>query len=421
MARNFANWLQGYIEYTKASESPTPFHFWTGVSTIAGALRRRVWIDERHFQWTPNFYIVLVGPPGVAAKSTSIRSGMKFLERLKIPFGPQSMTWQALTKSMEEAITGVKYIDRDGIEQRVVMSCLTIPVSELGTFLRMDDTSMIDVIVDLWDGQQTTWSHKTKSSGNIEIQNPWINLIACTTPSWLQNNFPEHMIGGGLMSRVLFVYGEKKRQFVAYPSDTVHPREHRELEERLFLDLTEIASLCGEYELTAAAKEWGRKWYIDHWNNRPIHMASDRYGGYIARKQTHIHKLAIVLAAAKRSKLLIEQADLEEAATLITSIEPDMQKVFQSVGVVDAARHMKEITSYVRAYGRIAVADLWKLVMNTIEYRAFQESIKSAIEGGLILGVRGPDGKPCLQLAARSIAPASEPASDAAPQSPGTS
>ena len=139
MGRHFANWLQGYIDYTKASESPTPFHFWTGVATIAGALRRRVWIDERHFQWTPNFYIVLVGPPGVAAKSTSIRSGMKFLERLKIPFGPQSMTWQALTKALEEAISGINYVDRDGLEQRVVMSCLTIPVSELGTFLRMDD------------------------------------------------------------------------------------------------------------------------------------------------------------------------------------------------------------------------------------------------------------------------------------------
>ena len=86
MPRNFPNWLQGYLEYTKASESPTPFHFWTGVSTIAGALRRRVWIDQRYFQWTPNFYIVLVGPAGVAAKSTSLRSGMKLLEKLKVSF-----------------------------------------------------------------------------------------------------------------------------------------------------------------------------------------------------------------------------------------------------------------------------------------------------------------------------------------------
>ena len=113
MSRHFSNWLQGYLDYTSASESPTPFHFWTGVATIAGALRRRVWIDMRYFQWAPNFYIVLVGPPGVAAKSTTIQSGMKLLERLKVPFGPSSMTWQALAKSLEESIQTVIQKTRD--------------------------------------------------------------------------------------------------------------------------------------------------------------------------------------------------------------------------------------------------------------------------------------------------------------------
>lgn len=405
MARNFSNWLQGYIEYTKASESPSAFHFWTGVSTIAGALQRHVWIDEQIYQWTPNFYIVLVGPPGVAAKSTSMRLGMKFLERLKVPFGPQSMTWQALAQSLEQAFSAIKYIDKNGVEQREVMSCLTIPVGELGTFLRMDDSSLLDFLVSLWDGQKETWTHKTKSSGNIEVQNPWINILGCTTPSWLQNHFPEHMIGGGLMSRVLFVYGEKKRQLVAYPSQVMRPQEHRDLEERLFLDLAEIASLKGEYELTNAARTWGTSWYADHWNNRPIHMASDRYGGYLARKQTHIHKLAIVLAAAKRSQLIIEEADLQEATQLITSIESDMQKVFQSVGVVDSARHRKEIISYVKAYGTIEVNVLWELMMNTIEFRSFQDAIKAAVEGSQLIAVRAPNGKPALQLAPRSFGP----------------
>src|SRR5574343_321589 len=72
MPRNYQNWLRAYVAFTADSESPDDFHFWTGVATIAGALRRRVWIDMRKFQWTPNFYIILVGPPGIATKSTSI-------------------------------------------------------------------------------------------------------------------------------------------------------------------------------------------------------------------------------------------------------------------------------------------------------------------------------------------------------------
>jgi hypothetical protein len=102
--RAYNNWIKAYVSHTRFSESPDAFHFWTGVATVAGALRRRVWIDERHFQWTPNFYIVLVGPPGVAAKSTSIRSGISLLERVPgVYLGPQSMTWQALTESLQNA------------------------------------------------------------------------------------------------------------------------------------------------------------------------------------------------------------------------------------------------------------------------------------------------------------------------------
>jgi len=127
MPRNFDNWLREYQIYTQHSEAPDLFHFWVGVSTIAGALRRRVWIDQRYFQWTPNFYIVFVAPAGIATKSTSIRIGLKLLEEIEgIKFGPQSLTWQALTKALKDAEMGVPY--EDGF---IPMSCITCAVSEL--------------------------------------------------------------------------------------------------------------------------------------------------------------------------------------------------------------------------------------------------------------------------------------------------
>ena len=99
--RKLKHWLKAYMNFTRASESPDAFHFWTGVGTIAGALRRRVWLDMRHFQWTPNFYILLVGPPGVANKSTTVRIGSSLLSQVDgIHFGHQSMTWQSLTQTI---------------------------------------------------------------------------------------------------------------------------------------------------------------------------------------------------------------------------------------------------------------------------------------------------------------------------------
>lgn len=385
MPRHFTNWLTAYMEHTKNSESPDAFHFWTGVSTIAGALRRRVWIDMRYFQWTPNFYIVLVGPPGIASKSTTIRIGTSLLEKVDgIKFGPQSMTWQALTEAIAEATEYVDFIRADGSGDTVAMSAVTCAVPELGTFLKMEDTALVDVLISMWDGQLENWGHKTKSSGNVDIRNPWLNLIGCTTPTWLEQNFPESAIGGGLTSRIMFIYGDTKRHLVAYPDELIQEADYADRRDKLVEDLKRISTITGGYAISKDARDWGRDWYSKLWSARPPDMANDRYSPYISRKQTHMHKLAMVLAAAQRDKLIIEKDDLIQADRLLTSIEPDMLKVFEAVGMVDQAKHIATITSHVKAYGWIEVNTLYRLLMNNMTQRDFKEALTIAVTQRLV-------------------------------------
>jgi Protein of unknown function (DUF3987) len=387
MARKYPNWLKGYINYTRDSESPTNFHFWTGVSVVAGALRRRVWLEMKKFQWTPNFYIILVGPPGVAAKSTSISMGTNLLTKVQgIKFGPESMTWQALAQDLAGAIEYVEYLRPDGIKDRTKMSCLTITVSELGTFLRMDDDQLNSFLIRMWEGQKDTFRHKTKSSGNVEVDNPWLNIIGATTPAWLKENFPEAMIGGGLTSRVVFVYGDKKRALIPYPDEVIPAVEYAKMQTDLISDLAEISKLAGPYQLSPFAREWGRAWYADHNNPdlRPSHLASDRFGGYLARKQTHLHKFAIVLAASKRNQLIIEEDDLKEADAIISDTEKDMVKVFETIGMVDQSRHVTEIVSIVRYMGALTSKQLWSRSMNHMSLKEFEEAVRAACHGRLL-------------------------------------
>jgi hypothetical protein len=393
--RNHTHWLKAYMNFTRASESPDAFHFWTGVGTIAGALRRRVWLDMRHFQWTPNFYIILVGPPGIATKSTTVRIGTSLLEQVDgIHFGPQSMTWQSLTQTLEQSVEYVKYYDFAGVEQLQAMSPVTCSIPELGTFLKMDDTALVDVLIAMWDGQIENWGHRTKTSGNIEIKNPWLNILACTTPSWLEQNFPTAMIGGGLTSRIMFIYGDKKRHLVAYPDTQILAQDYATQKDALVQDLKRIALLSGNYMLTPDARRWGEDWYERLWRTRPADMANDRYSGYLSRKQTHIHKLAIVLAASQRDQLLIEEADLIEADALLTIIEPHMIKVFESVGVVDESKHIANILAHVKAYKWIEGNDLFNFLRNNMTERDFKNALRIAVAQGLIevesrLGKRG--------------------------------
>lgn len=385
MARHFPNWLKAYCSFTESSEAPLEFHFWTGVSTIAAALRRRVWKDELHFKWTPNFYIIFVGPAGVVTKSTTLNIGRKLLSNIpSVVFGPDSMTWHGLAKDFQRAVEYCVY-QKNGKDEKILMSPLTCSVSELGTFLRPDDTSLISFLTDVWDGKEHPFRHTTLSSGEIVIENAWLNIIAATTPAWLQSNFPPGLISEGIGSRIIFIYADAKRRLTAYPSQTKPTLDYHSTEKKLIDDLTEIASMIGPYDLTRDAYAWGENWYLVHnQGGRNPAMASGRYGGYLARKQTHLHKLAMVLAAAKRNELVIERDDLIEADTILTTSESSMIRVFESMGVVDEAKHVAELVTFVKAHQWITARDLYRLCYNIMSERDFKQALKISIDGDLL-------------------------------------
>ena len=199
---------------------------------------------------------------------------------------------------------------------------------------------------------------------------------------------PEVMLGGGLISRIVFVYGAAKRHLAAYPGDLVDREKADALKATLVEDLNKIADLKGQYALDAEAKEWGNPWYKKLWEERPLHLASERFDAYVSRKQTHVHKLAMVLAAAQRDELVITMDDLQTANRFLTALEGDMQLVFQSIGVSDTSRYTQELLTFVRAYKRIDQRTLWRLCMTTMGPREFSEAIESAVRAGY-LTVRG--------------------------------
>ena len=215
--RQFDNWLQAYLDYSSVSEAPDKFHYWTAISVIAGALRRRVWLDMGYFEWTPNCYIIFVAPPGIVSKSTTMNIGMSILREVPgVKFGPDAVTWQALTQALAGATEAVQMADGTFHP----MSSITIASGELGTFFNPNDREMVDLLVALWDGQRGVFQKTTKTQGNDTIENPWVNLIGCTTPAWIAGNVPEYLIGGGFTSRCIFVYADFKRHLEAYPIES---------------------------------------------------------------------------------------------------------------------------------------------------------------------------------------------------------
>lgn len=378
--RAFPDWLKAFCDFASFGEAPRRMYFWVGVSAVAGALRRKVWIDQAYFKWFPNFYIILVAPPGIVSKSTTAGISMNLLRKVpNVHFGPDVVTWQALIKSFAESKEEYKLGDT-----YYPMSAMTIESSEFGNLFNPQDKDMVDLLVTLWDGKEGAFTKITKMSGNDTIENPWINIVACTTPAWIAGNFPEYLIGGGFTSRCLFVYSDTKWQYVAYPGLTV-PENFHAVERALVKDLEHISTLVGEYRLTPEAIKWGTAWYEEHYKNRPQHLDDDRFGGYIARKQTHIHKLAMILSAATKDAMTITEEDLFLANKMVTELEADMPKVFARIGRTEESVQAERLLQYITRRGECGYQDCYRYIHAFFpDNKDFEGIITGLIQAGFI-------------------------------------
>lgn len=381
-----ADWLADFVEYGSHGEASPRLLYWVGVSTIAGALRRKVWFDMGDFQWSPNFYILIVGEPGTVRKSTSMDVGMRFLKRIEgIHRGPSIVTWQALVQYIAEHRDDVLLPDGTDFE----MSPVTLAISEFGSFFDPANRELGDTLTDLWDGKLDTIEKMTKSSGHDIMVNPWINLIAATTPKWLATHFTESMVGGGLASRFIFLYGEMPTKDIAYPKRHMGDMEERRRTEMTLLDrLRAVANYGGEYELTEEAYEWGADWYADERGLLRKMTPNSLERGFVVRKQAHVHKLAMIISAARGEFPTITLDHLLEAERQLKALEADTREVFGFVGQTKLTTASREIVEAVKRAGHIEKRQLYRTQFwRTMSNDEFNEAVQSAVQADLIVEI----------------------------------
>lgn len=334
MARSIpGSWLDAYLVYTAESESPEEYHLWTGISAIAGALRRRVFFDMGYFILYPNMYIVLVGPAGRCKKSTAMRVGRQMLSGVPgLEFTTDSVTRERLIQDLSQAF-------KDG------QSAMTAYSSEFASLLTSSGMDMVVFLTDIFDCP-SEWSHKTKSGGTNKIKFPFLNLEGATTPDWISKAMPLDTVGIGLTSRIIFVYQDTPR--IRDPFPKLSP-EQKVLGTMLIEDLGKIADIAGEYYLTDEAKEIYTEWYKAR-TETPNPTGDPRLNGYFERKPMHLLKLAMIVSASKKDETLITAEDLVDAMKLFDRVEIRMPQVFASVGKNPINADKEEVLATIKAH-----------------------------------------------------------------------
>ncbi len=335
MSRVYPDWIAAYVAlFDGRTEAPTRLHRWTAVSTIAGALTRRVWIDEVTFKFYPNFYIVFVAPPGISTKSTAINLGIGLLRELDhIYLAADNTTYPAFIRDLARRSSDIRETEEaDACDDLYIRQCaITAALSELGTFFKVEDEEMVNGLTDLWDCR-SIMVKDTKTSGTDIVEHPFVNLIAGTTPDWVKDKLKAQIGGWGLSSRIIFVFTDKKARRIARPSKPWTAGEFDRATRLLVDDLRQIADLNGPFTFSAEADDLTHSWYEQVSRQTEAHAAqeeSDPWLGYfLARKQAHVHKLAMILSAARSDSLVIDKHDFTEAVAWVEEAEAEIPQIF---------------------------------------------------------------------------------------------
>ena len=391
MARHLNNWLESYRDLMLDTEPAGIFDTWVGYSVIASALRRKTWLQLGRLIYFPNIYVVLVADPGVARKTQAIKHGVSFLTTVPdIIMSSDSATKEAMTDDIEAS--ALDELQMDGTQLR--HSSLSIISKEFESFLgqKKENTRMLTSLTDLFDCPDE-WSSRTRHSGSTKIVRPWLNLLAATTPDSLASSLPASAVGGGLTSRIMFVWAEKKKKSVAIPSMTP---EEIIMQEKLTKDLYQISRITGEYVMAdSCIKKWVA-WYDTYDEDESgVRVCTDKsFSGWYSRKPTYIIKVAMLCAAAESNTLVLEWRHIECAMQEVLNVEHVMGNAFKAIGKSDISAEVSSVEQIIRSYKWISEKQLMTIIWRDIDSSKFENVIDTLLKTGKVhREYKGPNGE----------------------------
>jgi len=174
----------------KATDAHPLYHVACLFTTVGALVGRRAWVEYGRKLY-PNLYTCLVGPAGRGKKSTSINLALEMFPEMPIIRG---------LSTAEGLLKFLKYKEGHA----------TIVLDEFsGTLMKAkqdSSTSLIPLLTQMYDSPASVESLTKKDP--IVVKEPYVSILAATTPDWLEKAMDPMDARGGFASRFLFVWGE---------------------------------------------------------------------------------------------------------------------------------------------------------------------------------------------------------------------
>lgn len=367
------SWLDSYLAFTRRQESPTIFHWWNAITTVAATLNRKCFMRrvsdgiERYRIYPGQIMVVLVAGSGRLRKSTSLRLPSTLLRTLNV-------------RVLDGATSPEKLLSMlGGIGQHTKTGVLTILAPELSVFLSRQNYAahLVTVLNDLADAPDRK-EFPTIGRGDVWVRDACVTLFGATTPIDLAEAIPPSALQRGFSSRIIFVFAsttDRKESLSETKVDPLKQQAADKMRASLVEGLARFATLTGEFDFTPEGKAWYDTWYSKHYDTMSDDAESE---GWPARRQDHLLRVAMVLSVCHKQQLLVDVDSLQEADAALREVESGLPEAFARVGVNsgNASGIDRIISVFKKAGGRI---DSFTLAERCVRYYPDFQSLNKVI------------------------------------------
>jgi hypothetical protein len=355
-------WLRDYIEYTRNTEPPTVFHFFTGLTAMGASLARNVSFNLGFGHIFPNMCVILVAPSGKCRKTSCCELGVKLYRSIGGTILADKITPEALVSAFEEKASATGLIF----------------AGELAQFLGKQKymEGMIPLLTRLFDCPDV-WTSATITRKELTLKNIAFSMLGASTMDWLRTGIPADSFGGGFMSRFLFVVQEETPR--SFPRPPALPAV---LQARLLKRLLEFSHLRGNFSMTPAAG----KWYDDWYNSQTLRGTEERqFSGYYERKPAHLIRISMLLTLSQHDLLVIEKTTLERAKEILDWLESWLPGAFEQLSQTHVGEdHGRILRLLKKNNGEMLHSDLLRRVSGRMNAKQFKDLVATLREAKLI-------------------------------------
>lgn len=351
--RRFDNFLDAYLQYADDGFVPPQFNLWSALSIVAGALERRVWLPWNDtFAYYPNIYVLLVSMPG-DGKSVALNKAVDLLQEANKKTSNLNIMPNQVTeaKFIELMGNGRSFTERRG-EKEIIhrQNAGYYWASEASNSLKNVFGDFIACLTDYYDCPPN-WERATKKDGKpIRLTNVCMNLLAGSTFDYLGKLVSDENIMGGFASRLIYVVSKNKQvnvqPFQLGGFDAKVEAERRIYREALIEDLSAIARMVGPMSAEPAFGRAWEAWYPEFETARRK-LESEKTQSILARTNTNILKVAMLLSAAESDDRILKLRHWERAMELVQKLQTEAPGVFRQARAQSSQKSAGNLASII--------------------------------------------------------------------------